>query len=32
VRMANENPLTLRQADLARTDFAVLEIHLESCF
>jgi hypothetical protein len=30
VRMSNEYPLTLRQADEARADFAVIEGHLES--
>jgi hypothetical protein len=28
--MPDEYPLTLRQADQARTDFAVIEEHLES--
>jgi hypothetical protein len=28
--MPNDNPLTLRQADQARTDFAILETELEA--
>ena len=30
VRMPNEYPLALRQVDQARTDFALIEEHLES--
>ena len=30
VRMPNEYPLALRQADEARTDFALIEDHLEA--